>query len=92
MAELEYCRQLVTNTSPMVPEGESRPGENIMGHQDTQLHVTWRPEHEEQLDHPVGQPAEEVHSDDGEDESGHLDNDNDNDHDDANDQVMITFL
>ena len=83
MAELEYCRQLVTSTSNMVMEGESRPGENIMGHEDTQLDVTWRPKHEEQLDCPVRQPAEEVDSDDGEDESGHLDNDDndgDNDH------------
>ena len=89
MAELEYCRQLVTSTSNMVTEGESRPGKNIMGHQDTQdtpLYVTWRPKHEEQLDCPVRQPAEEVDSDDGEDESGHLDNDNDDN--DSDDYVM----
>ena len=65
-----------------------------MRSEDTLLDVTWRSKHEEHLDCPVRQPAEEVDSDDSEDESGHLDNDNDgdNDGDNDNDPLMITFL
>ena len=72
MAELEYCRQEVTSTSNIVCEGESSPdkcSEHIMDHN---RDITWRTEDEEQLDSPVRQPAQEVDSDDSEDESGHL--------------------